>query len=103
MGIPAGSPVSVATRHSPCDSPAVSNRSISQSFYGTRLEHLPFPPRMIIAEVRRGEVSALLCPAGAVLAAGAGRIGALSAGLAAAAAISHRGHRGGRRSRADLG
>src|SRR5437868_13415938 len=32
MGIPAGSPVSVATRHSPWDSPAVSNRSISQDF-----------------------------------------------------------------------
>src|SRR6476619_5213108 len=28
IGIPAGSPVSVATRHSPWDSPAVSNRNI---------------------------------------------------------------------------
>src|ERR1017187_9614097 len=28
MGMPAGSPASVATRHSPCDSPAVSNRNI---------------------------------------------------------------------------
>src|SRR5262245_33968341 len=32
--MPAGSPVSVATKHSPCDSPAVSNRSIRQRFYG---------------------------------------------------------------------
>ena len=36
MGTPAGSPVKVATRHSPCDSPAVSNRNISQSFYGSK-------------------------------------------------------------------
>src|SRR5437764_8359500 len=28
MGTPAGKPASVATRHSPCDSPAVSKRSI---------------------------------------------------------------------------
>src|SRR5438874_32974 len=28
IGTPAGSPVNVATRHSPCDSPAVSNRSM---------------------------------------------------------------------------
>src|SRR5881397_3209047 len=38
IGIPAGRPVRVATRHSPCDSPAVSNRNILQSFYGSRLE-----------------------------------------------------------------
>src|SRR5271166_1220809 len=33
IGIPAGKPLSVATRHSPCDSPAVSKRSIP-IFYG---------------------------------------------------------------------
>src|SRR5215813_678467 len=38
MGMPAGSPVSVATRHSPWDSPAVSNRNIGQEFYGTKIE-----------------------------------------------------------------
>src|SRR6185312_8220915 len=32
-GTPAGKPVSVATRHSPCDSPAVSKRSILGKFY----------------------------------------------------------------------
>ncbi len=32
IGIPAGSPVKVATRHSPCDSPAVSKRNIYMTF-----------------------------------------------------------------------
>src|SRR5580698_10013672 len=36
MGMPAGSPVRVATRHSPWDSPAVSNRNIKVNFYRDR-------------------------------------------------------------------
>src|SRR4051812_18829138 len=38
IGMPAGIPARVATRHSPCDSPAVSNRSIGRRFYGNRLK-----------------------------------------------------------------
>src|SRR5579871_3128264 len=32
IGIPAGSPAMVATRHSPCDSPAVSKRSMRKKY-----------------------------------------------------------------------
>jgi len=44
MGTPAGKPVNVATRHSPCDSPAVSNLSMRNgNFYGTNNRRLPMP------------------------------------------------------------
>ncbi len=38
MGTPAGKPVRIATRHSPCDSPAVSNRSIYKEVTSYRIE-----------------------------------------------------------------
>src|SRR5712692_8567766 len=99
MGIPAGSPLSVATRHSPWDSPAVSNRSISESFYRNRLEHL-----LHFVRIReRDEISAVVYSAGAVLAVGAGRAGALPAGVANTTAVPYRGHRGGRSAGTGLG
>src|ERR1700682_6550032 len=94
IGIPAGSPVSVATRHSPWDSPAVSKRNIWQDFYPSRVELFPAflrKKRLIGGGV--GEVSTVADSVCLVLAAGAGSAGFLSRGVAPAAAVSHRGNR----------
>src|SRR5262245_6163096 len=109
MGMPAGSPVRVATRHSPCDSPAVSNRNISLNFYPTRLPcgakpgTIHFAPAYPPKEAPRGQVPALLYPADLMLAAGPARADPLSAHLVAFAAVPDRRHRGRRSARVDLG
>src|SRR5215471_12522716 len=100
MGIPAGSPWRVATRHSPWDSPAVSNRNIlGKTFYRSKVE-------LRAADWRidwHGEAAALADSVVLLLAVSIGGAGPVPAGVAAVAAVPAGGDCGGRRAGAGVG
>src|SRR5215467_13586202 len=64
IGKPAGSPVRVATRHSPCDSPAVSKRNIRQEVLSyqtaTRTRDALREQFLAFVRIRRGMMKFLL-------------------------------------------
>src|SRR5690349_13107999 len=90
MGIPAGSPWSVATRHSPWDSPAVSNRSIRYEPFIVSKWNRRSRFGVIISD---GQTATLAGSPVLLLAAGATGTGAVSAGVAVASPVPGGRHR----------